>query len=122
MFGILAILYSGGRTSREFMSLATKLSGSWKVTTIMVIILIAWCVVTVFKTGAHLPPLPRLENMKLDHEFLAGFSGTRLSHIMWIVGFVGMGIPYWNEWGRTLAQVNREIESPKLLISSVPAW
>jgi len=50
MFGILAILStSGGRTSREFMSLATSF---WimKVTTIMVIILIAWCVVTVFKT------------------------------------------------------------------------
>jgi hypothetical protein len=84
-----------------------------KVTTVMVIILIAWCAVTVLKTGAHLPPLPSLDNMKLDHEFLGWLTGTRLSHIMWIVALVGMGHSVLAMIGEeTLAQVNREIESP----------
>jgi hypothetical protein len=115
-FGILAILYFWWKNIEGIHESSNKALWIMKVTTIMVIILIAWCVVTVFKTGAHLPPLPSLANMKLDHEFLGWLHGTRLSHIMWIVALVGMGHSVLAMSGEeTLAQVNREIESPKLL-------
>src|SRR5436305_2024887 len=82
-----------------------------KVTTVMVVILIVWCVVTVFKTGAQLPPLPSLANMTVDHKFLGWLTGTRLSHIMWIVALVGMGHSGLAMSGEeTLAQVNRDVK------------
>jgi hypothetical protein len=116
MFGILAILYFWWKNIEGIHESSNKALWIMKVTTIMVIILIGWCVVTVLKTGAHLPPLPSLANMKLDHEFLGWLHGTRLSHIMWIVALVGMGHSVLAMSGEeTLAQVNREIESPKLL-------
>lgn len=90
-FGILAILYFWWKNIKGIHESSDKALWIMKITTIMVIVLIAWCIVTVFKTHAELPPLPSLENMKLDHEFLGWLTGTRLSHIMWIVALVGMG-------------------------------
>jgi len=116
VFGILAILYFWWKNIEGIHESSDKALWIMKVTTVMVIILIAWCVVTVLKNHAQLPPLPSLENMKLDHEFLGWLTGTRLSHIMWIVVLVGMGHSVLAMSGEeTLAQVNREIESPKLL-------
>jgi len=115
-FGILAVLYFWWKNIEGVHESSDKALWIMKVTTVMVVILIVWCVVTVFKTGAHLPPLPSLANMKVDHEFLGWLTGTRLSHIMWIVALVGMGHSVLAMSGEeTLAQVNREIESPKLL-------
>src|SRR6267143_2057131 len=115
-FGIIAICYFWWKNIEGIHESSDKALWIMKVTTVMVIILIAWCAITVLKTHAQLPPLPRLENMKLDHEFLGWLTGTRLSHIMWIVALVGMGHSVLAMSGEeTLAQVNREIESPKLL-------
>jgi hypothetical protein len=114
-FGIFAILYFWWKNIEGIHESSQKALWIMKVTTIMVIILIVWCAMTVFKTGAQLPPLPNLRNMKLDQEFLGWLTGTRLSHIMWIVALVGMGHSVLAMSGEeTLAQVNREIESPKL--------
>jgi amino acid transporter len=115
-FGILAILYFWWKNIEGIHESSDKALWIMKVTSVMVVILILWCIVTVFKIHAGLPPLPSLENMKLDHEFLGWLAGTRLSHIMWIVALVGMGHSVLAMSGEeTLAQVNREIESPKLL-------
>ena len=115
-FGILAILYFWWKNIEGIHESSDKALWIMKVTTVMVIILIVWCALTVLKIHASLPPLPRLENMKLDHEFLGWLTGSRFSHIMWIVALVGMGHSVLAMSGEeTLAQVNREIESPKLL-------
>ena len=84
-FGILAVLYFWWKNIEGVHESSDKALWIMKVTTVMVVILIVWCVVTVFKTGAHLPPLPSLANMKVDHEFLGWLTGTRLSHIMWVL-------------------------------------
>jgi len=115
-FGILAILYFWWKNIEGIHESSDKALWIMKVTSVMVVILIVWCLVTVFKTHAEIPPLPSLQNMKLDHEFLGWLTGTRLSHIMWVVALVGMGHSVLAMSGEeTLAQVNREIESPKLL-------
>src|SRR5471032_716140 len=50
-----------------------------ELTTIMVVMLIAWCVYTlVVQTGWHLPPLPSASNMKLDRGSLGW-----LDHYHW---------------------------------------
>ena len=82
----------------------------------MVVILIIWCLATLARVGIHPPPFPSLNNMKLDHEFLGWLTGSALSRFTWVVLLVGMGHSVLAMSGEeTLAQVNREIESPKLL-------
>ena len=115
-FGIIAILYFWWKNIQGIHESSDKALWIMKVTTVMVIMLIIWCTITVLKRGAQLPPLPSLQNMKLDHEFLGWLTGTRLSQMIWIVALVGFGhsVLAMTGW-ETLAQVNREIQSPKLL-------
>jgi amino acid transporter len=47
-----------------------------RITTVMVIILIGWCLLTIFKQGAHLPPLPSAVDIPRDKETLGWLLGT----------------------------------------------
>jgi hypothetical protein len=87
-----------------------------KITTVMVAILIVWCLITLFKSPAPLPPNPvHAGAMRLDHRSLGWLNGTWLSHLTFIILFVGFGHSVLAMSGEeTLAQVNREIEHPKL--------
>jgi amino acid transporter len=115
-FGILAILYFWWKNRQGIHESSDKALWIMKITTVMVVILIIWCLATLAKVGIHPPPLPSLHNMKLDHEFLGWLTGSSLSQLTWVVLLVGMGHSVLAMSGEeTLAQVNREIESPKLL-------
>jgi amino acid transporter len=115
-FGILAILYFWWKNLQGIQESSGKALWIMKITTVMVVILILWCLATLAKVGIHLPPFPSLQNMKLDHEFLGWLTGSWLSRLTWVVLLVGMGHSVLAMSGEeTLAQVNREIESPKLL-------
>ena len=86
-----------------------------KITTVMVVILIVWCLITIMKTGAQLPPLPSPADMHHDRESLGWLLGTwaqRIPLIMLLVGFGHSVLAMSGE--ESLAQVNREIEHPKL--------
>src|SRR5437868_8437231 len=114
-FGLAAVLYFWWKNIQGIHESSDKALTIMKVTTVMVVVLIAWCLITLMKVGAHLPPLPSLQNMKLNHEFLGWMTGTWMSHVTWIILLVGMGHSVLAMSGEeTLAQVNREIESPKL--------
>src|SRR4029079_2546702 len=65
--------------------------------------------------GFHAPPAPRPVNMKLDHEFFGWLEGTWLSRLTFVIVLCGFGHSVLAMSGEeSLAQVNREIESPKL--------
>jgi amino acid transporter len=114
-FGILAVLYFWRKNIQGIHESSDKALTIMKITTVMVVILIAWCLVTLKKIGVHPPPLPSLQNMKLDHDFLGWLTGSWASRVTWIILLVGMGHSVLAMSGEeTLAQVNREIESPKL--------
>ncbi len=86
-----------------------------KITTVMVVMLIVWCLITIFKTGAHLPPLPAAADMHHDRESLGWLLGTWAQKIPLIMLMVGFGHSVLAMSGEeSLAQVNREIEHPKL--------
>jgi amino acid transporter len=86
-----------------------------QITTVMVIVLIIWCGVTIYMRGAQLPPLPSAGNMKLDRESLGWLHGSSLALIPFVMFMVGFGHSVLAMSGEeSLAQVNREIESPKL--------
>ncbi len=87
------------------------------ITTVMVVILIVWCVITILRTPVQMPPSPfsPAGAIPLNKESLGGLNGTWLSHLTWIILFVGFGHSVLAMSGEeTLAQVNREIEHPKL--------
>jgi len=86
------------------------------ITTVMVVILILWCTYTVFHVQIQIPPNPFHPGVvPLTKESLGWLRGTWLSHLTLIIMFVGFGHSVLAMSGEeTLAQVNREIEHPKL--------
>src|SRR6202795_2651923 len=86
------------------------------VTTVMVVAMIAWCVLTVWMRGAHLPPLPTKANLTFAPEALGWLRFSSLPHTIALIGIlIGLGHSVLAMSGEeTLAQVYREIEHPKL--------
>jgi amino acid transporter len=87
------------------------------ITTVMVVILILWCTVTVLRAPVQLPPSPfrGAGAIPLNKDSLGWLNGTFFSHLTFIILFVGFGHSVLAMSGEeTLAQVNREIEHPKL--------
>ena len=89
--------------------------GSTGITTVMVIVLIVWCVVTIAKMGSHLPPLPHASLIPQTKESLGWLVGTWAAKLPLVLLMVGFGHSVLAMSGEeSLAQVNREIEHPKL--------
>jgi hypothetical protein len=86
------------------------------ITTVMVVILLIWCTITVLRAPIVLPPNPLHAGVvPLNKESLGWLYGSWFSHLTWIIVFVGFGHSVLAMSGEeTLAQVNREIEHPKL--------
>jgi amino acid transporter/nucleotide-binding universal stress UspA family protein len=86
-----------------------------QVTTVMVVILIVWCVVTILKNGYNPVPLPVPANLKFSPEALGWLKGTLAPSITVIAVLIGLGHSLLAMSGEeSLAQVNREIAFPKL--------
>ncbi|HUO35434.1 MAG TPA: APC family permease [Candidatus Acidoferrum sp.] len=87
-------------------------------TTVMVVMLIGWCLYTIWARGLwhNLPPAPVPANMKLDHYSMGWLNGWKLAHSITIIAvLVGLGHSVLAMSGEeSLAQVYREIEHPKL--------
>src|SRR5215472_12593987 len=116
VFGILVVAYFWWKNIQGIHESSDKAIKIMKITTVMVVILIVWCLITLFKSPAPLPPNPlQFGAMRLDHRSLGWLDGTWLSHLTFIILFVGFGHSVLAMSGEeTLAQVNREIEHPKL--------
>src|SRR5437016_1518113 len=86
------------------------------ITTVMVVILIVCCGFTIFRAPIQFLPNPlHPVVVKVDKESLGWLDGTWISHPTLIIMFVGFGHSVLAMSGEeTLAQVNREIEHPKL--------
>ena len=86
-----------------------------QITTVMVVILIAWCLVTLFQRGYQPVPLPVPSNLKFDPAALGWLKGTVAPSITVIAVLIGLGHSLLAMSGEeSLAQVNREIAHPKL--------
>ncbi len=87
-----------------------------QITTVMVVVLFIWGTYSVFMTpGAHLPPAPIPSNLKFSPEALGFLNGSALP----IFGLFGILMAFGHSvlamsGEESLAQVNREIEHPKL--------
>src|ERR1051325_3186203 len=90
------------------------------ITTVMVVIMIAWCGYTLLVRGGQVPPFPSLSTITYskppDLDALGWLRYTRLPYTVAVVGIlIGLGHSVLAMSGEeTMAQVYREIEHPKL--------
>ncbi len=84
----------------------------FQITTVLAVVLFVWSLISVFVKGAKLPPF----TVNLDPTSLGWLSGVNWVKTIGVVGvIIGMGHSVLAVSGEeTLAQVYREIESPKL--------
>jgi hypothetical protein len=115
-FAVLIVIYFWWKNTQGIHESSGKALQIMIVTTVMVVILILWCTLTIFRGPVVLPPSPLHPGVvPLTKESLGWLHGTWLSHLTWIIVFVGFGHSVLAMSGEeTLAQVNREIEHPKL--------
>ena len=117
-FAVIIVLYFWRKNIQGLHESSQKAVQIMVVTTIMVVILIFWCLYTVLRSPAMaLPPSPFHPGVvPLNKESLGWLHNFPwLSHLTFIIVFVGFGHSVLAMSGEeTLAQVNREIEHPKL--------
>jgi amino acid transporter len=113
---IIIVIYFWWKNTQGIHESSQKALQIMAITTVMVVILIIWCTLTVLRAPVQLPPNPLHAGVvPLNKESLGWLNGTWFSHITWIILFVGFGHSVLAMSGEeTLAQVNREIEHPKL--------
>jgi len=87
-----------------------------QITTIMVVILFVWGGYSLFVKGVHFPPFPSPTDLKFSEDALGFLKGTSLVPMFGLFGIImAFGHSILAMSGEeTLAQVNREIEHPKL--------
>jgi amino acid transporter len=113
---VIVVLYFWRKNTQGMKESSQKALQIMAITTVMVVILLIWCAITVLRAPVQLPPNPLHPGViPLNKESLGWLNGTWFSHITWIILFVGFGHSVLAMSGEeTLAQVNREIEHPKL--------
>jgi amino acid transporter len=87
-----------------------------QITTVMVAVLFLWGGYSILVRGVHLPPAPIPANLKFSNEALGFLKGTSLVPLFGLFGILmAFGHSILAMSGEeSLAQVNREIEHPKL--------
>jgi amino acid transporter len=122
-FGVLVTIYFWWQNILGMHESSEKAMRIMQVTTVMVVVLIVWCVATIALHPAmqHLPPLPTHQSILAanvhDHGDTLGWLShfpmlAMLPFVLMLVGFGHSVLAMSGE--ESLAQVNREIEHPKL--------
>ena len=116
VFAIVVVMYFWWKNIQGIHESSEKALQIMMITTVMVVILIIWCTITVFRVPIQMPPNPLHAGVvRLDKESLGWLFRSGISHLTLIILFVGFGHSVLAMSGEeTLAQVNREIEHPKL--------
>src|SRR5580704_9961059 len=114
-FTILVTLYFYWQNVKGIHESSERALQIMKITTVMVVVLIIWCLITLAKHGGQLPPIPSPATMHHNKESLGWLLGTWAARIPLIMLLVGFGHSVLAMSGEeSLAQINREIEHPKL--------
>src|ERR1051326_3642824 len=115
-FAILVTLYFWRQNIKGIPESSEKALRIMYVTTVMVVLMIAWCVYTISVRGAHIAPLPHLSNIVYGDDALGWLKNTSLPYTIGLIGImIGLGHSVLAMSGEeTMAQVYREIEHPKL--------
>jgi amino acid transporter len=115
-FAILVTVYFWWENTKGIPESSEKALLIMKLVTVMVVLLIAWCIYTAVLRHSALPPWPHPRNLRLNASALGWLAGSPLPHMFGIIAiFIALGHSVLAMSGEeSLAQVYREIESPKL--------
>ncbi len=115
-FAIVITLYFWWQNTKGIPESSEKALHIMKLVTVMVVLLIGWCAYTIIVRHSSLPPLPHPKNLKLGASALGWLAHSSLPHLFGVIAiFIALGHSVLAMSGEeSLAQVYREIESPKL--------
>src|SRR6266403_1759031 len=115
-FAIAVTLYFWWQNTKGVGESSEKALQIMKLVTVMVVMLIGWCIYTVAVRHSALPPWPYPRNLRLSPSALGWLAHSSLPHMFGIIAiFIALGHSVLAMSGEeSLAQVYREIESPKL--------
>ncbi len=121
VLAVIVVLYFWWKNTQGMHESSQKALQIMAITTVMVVILLIWCTITVLRAPVQLPPNPLHPGVvPLNKESLGWLDTTWFRHLplgilTTTILFVGFGHSVLAMSGEeTLAQVNREIEHPKL--------
>src|SRR5690349_2971898 len=116
LFAIAVTLYFWWENVKGIPESSGKALRIMYVTTVMVVLMLAWCGYTLWMRGAHLPPWPEPSNMHFSDQALGWLRHTNWPYTIGLIGiFIGLGHSVLAMSGEeTLAQVYRELEHPKI--------
>src|SRR5579863_1759176 len=115
-FAIVVTLYFWWENTKGIPESSEKALHIMKLVTVMVVILIAWCIYTAVLRHSSLPPFPYPRNIHLTGSALGWLAHSSLPHMFGVIAiFIALGHSVLAMSGEeSLAQVYREIEHPKL--------
>ena len=115
-FAVLVTIYFWWLNIKGMHESSHKALRIMQITTVMVVIFVIWCPLTLILHGpAQIPPPPLPHNLHFTDESLGWFKGTIFPAISFVAIIIAFGHSLLSMSGfETLAQVYREIAYPKL--------
>ncbi len=115
LFAIMATAYFWKKNIIGIPESSHKALRIMQITTVMVVMLLAWCAVTILKLGYQPVPLPTMANIHFSNNALGWLKGTIAPTFTAVAILVGLGHSLLAMSGEeSMAQVYREIAAPKL--------
>jgi amino acid transporter len=115
IFAVAVILYFWRKNILGMHESSEKALRIMYVVTALVAIELVWCGAALAVRGGRLPPWPTLPNMNFSREALGWLAGTWVPRVAVLAAIIAFGHSVLAMSGEeSLAQVNREIEHPKL--------
>ncbi len=116
LFAALVTIYFWWENVKGIPESSEKALRIMYVTTVMVVLMIAWACYTIWVRGSHLPPLPTPSHLVFSQQALGWLRHSSIPYTIGLVGvLIGLGHSVLAMSGEeTLAQVYREVEHPKL--------
>ncbi len=115
-FAVIVTIYFWWENTKGMHESSGKALRIMQITTVMVVIFLVWCPLTILLHGvAQIPPAPIASNLTFGDTSLGWFKGTVFPSISAIAIMIAIGHSLLSMSGfETLAQVYREIAYPKL--------
>src|SRR6267143_1271419 len=114
-FAIVVTLYFWWENTKGIPESSEKALHIMKLVTVMVVLLIGWYIYTIVLRHSQLPPFPYPRNLRFSPNALGWLAHTAFPQIGMVAIFIALGHSVLAMSGEeSLAQVYREIESPKL--------
>ncbi|HEV2233272.1 MAG TPA: APC family permease [Terriglobia bacterium] len=116
IFAVVVTIYFWWQNIKGIEESSDKAVRIMQFTTVLVVLMIGWCGITLWIRGGHLPPWPSPANLQFSKDAEGWLRTSRLPELIGIIGIlVAFGHSVLAMSGlETLAQVYREIEHPKL--------